>query len=474
MQIHNYRKSNYFLLFMLLVVVASCSKDDAPEELPPNLAASLTQETIASTVSEGDFVVFNYNLTKILSEDLPLTVDIDTRSLNLPVDDDDYKFEFQFKGDFETTWRTSTTPNIFFPKGNISMKIRIQIVDDKIIEVDESFLFSIDLGESNINFDIMGAAQLEPIMVTILNDDGLNLIRPGSPGEIANYSVDENYNFAPIRVNSSFASYSEKALFDKLMKEGVPEEIKADLKKVFDSAEGDVTLKEFTVLADSNLMMGGFVAHTSDNLKDWQMGLNISFAYPNLSDLDPSSKTLTEDVEKAFSNYNDGAFGYIMIHEFGHIVSLNYLEVIPRNDMGELNEECTAEIVEGCLREGSVAFGFEAIEEASSNFPINVSTYASTNFSEDIAETFAWAVIQDDIPMVSVDGTSSVALQKMNFINKYPHYVKRNYRGLRDKINADFTKIIDPFIGPINSPVFNYNPESGEHISCVRKRSNVQ
>lgn len=352
MQIHKLKHSIYFLLATLLLIGISCSKDDElGKKLEPNLNAEISQETIAIHVKEGDFATFNYNLTEVLSEDLPIKVLISTKNIVLPIDEDDYNFEFQFKGDLDDEWIRSTSPEIYFPKGNISMKIRVQIKDDKDFEVDEEFNFSIDLGESNKDFKIMSIDQLQAIKVTVLNDDRLDLIQPGWQGELMAYDVDENYNFTLIRARKSIFSRGEKAILDKLIKEGFPEEIKKDLKIAFESTKGDSKLKTFIVVADPNLSLGGFVNSYGYELTTWEMGLNFFYAYRELSELNGNSTK--EDVQATFSNYNkDGGFGYIMLHELGHTLTLNSQQLIPQtyDENGPIALNCpVASFAEGCL-----------------------------------------------------------------------------------------------------------------------------
>ena len=86
-----------FLLFgfSLFLLLESCSKED---EVISILNAHITQDSLNSTVNEGDPVVFNYTLSQALSEDLPLIANINRSTVDLPIDLDDFSAEIEYKG----------------------------------------------------------------------------------------------------------------------------------------------------------------------------------------------------------------------------------------------------------------------------------------------------------------------------------------------------------------------------------------
>ena len=105
-----------------------------------------------------------------------------------------------------------------------------------------------------------------------------------------------------------------------------------------------------------------------------------------------------------------------MIHEFGHIMTLNLKKEI--NTSVKNTEECNHLLLpEGWFHE------YSAINQFNNRFylteqkyiePNFVTEYAKTNIAEDIAETFAFYVGQNTINKVTEE--SSGALRKINFI----------------------------------------------------------
>lgn len=84
----------------------------------------------------------------------------------------------------------------------------------------------------------------------------------------------------------------------------------------------------------------------NENKKDhWEMGLNLIHAY---------EKYGYNSCNTVKTGYNSqGTFGYVMIHEFGHIMTLNLKKEI--NTSVKYTEECNHLILllEGCFHEKS-------------------------------------------------------------------------------------------------------------------------
>ena len=158
----------------------------------------------------------------------------------------------------------------------------------------------------------------------------------------------------------------------------------------------------------------GYVYNTDASLDNWVFGLDIYSAFPNgvLND--------------------DGEFVYTLIHEYGHILTLNSSQLAP----GTSSEACSSyHVGEGCSRENSYIGPFwqrfwsdiwsetqngEAYDLYPDRF---VSSYAGTNPAEDIAETFTAFVLRTD-PRPA----SRVSDQKVAFLWDYPELVElRSY-----------------------------------------------
>lgn len=156
-------------------------------------------------------------------------------------------------------------------------------------------------------------------------------------------------------------------------------------------------------------------AITNENKKDdWEMGLNLIHAY---------EKYGYNSGNTVKTGYNSqGTFGYVMIHEFGHIMTLNLKKEI--NTSVKNTEECNHLILlpEGCFHEKSAINQFNNrfyLTEQKYIEPNFVTEYAKKNLAEDIAETFAFYVGQNTINKVTEE--SSGALRKINFIAENDH-----------------------------------------------------
>ncbi len=128
----------------------------------------------------------------------------------------------------------------------------------------------------------------------------------------------------------------------------------------------------------------GYVFPTKEDLSTWQFGLAIDIAYLN-----------------SFDDQESGVNGTI-IHEFGHILTLNNDQV---NATINSTNCTTYHIDEGCSKNNSYLYEFHTNHWASiatdntaqQNYSTNpnsyVSEYAATNIAEDMAETFRFYVL---------------------------------------------------------------------------------
>jgi hypothetical protein len=133
-----------------------------------------------------------------------------------------------------------------------------------------------------------------------------------------------------------------------------------------------------------------------------------------------------------------------LIHEFGHILTLD------TNDVSPSATSCTTlELGEGCAAEDSVVLAFQerfwsryddAPDPANADADVAwefyleheddfVSDYAATNVVEDVAETFMTFVLEDEPSGQSVVG------DKLDFFWGYPEFV-----AIRERIRAEFAE----------------------------------
>ena len=143
------------------------------------------------------------------------------------------------------------------------------------------------------------------------------------------------------------------------------------------------------------------------------MGLNLIHAYEKYDH--NSGNTVKTDYN------SQGTFGYVMIHEFGHIMTLNLKKEVDTSVKN--TEECNCLLLpEGCFHEKSAINQFNNrfyLTEHKYNEPNFVTEYAKTNIVEDIAETFVFYMGQNTINKITEE--SSGALRKINFIAENDH-----------------------------------------------------
>ncbi|TAJ13851.1 hypothetical protein DMA11_07530 [Marinilabiliaceae bacterium JC017] len=184
---------------------------------------------------------------------------------------------------------------------------------------------------------------------------------------------------------------------------------------------------EFMIMNSEEV--AGYVSDVKEDLSLWQFGLAINLAYAN------------GEPE------NNKDFVYTIIHEFGHILSLNISQV----DASVKESDCTHYFTgEGCARSDSYFYQFykefwEPIwhefikvesdddrsafyEKFSDQF---VTDYAATNPGEDFAETFANFVLSDK------PKNSSIANKKILFMHQQENLVQ-----LRKHIRTEFKSLV--------------------------------
>jgi len=173
---------------------------------------------------------------------------------------------------------------------------------------------------------------------------------------------------------------------------------------------------EYIIFAGSGNGTAGYVVQTKEDLTKWQIGIAIDFAY-----------------EGGFNR--DGELSYTIIHEFGHVLTLNNTQLD-----SEKTEENSKNYFpgEGEARDNSyinalfqnywkdIYSEFQEIgDDESKNEAFYdkyqdrfVTQYASTNPAEDIAEVFTHFVIFDK------PTNNTIADQKIQLLYKYPELIE--------------------------------------------------
>ena len=175
-------------------------------------------------------------------------------------------------------------------------------------------------------------------------------------------------------------------------------------------------MNEFMIYNGEVTGSAGYVFETKNDLSTWQMGLAINFA---------------DDQRELV---------YTIIHEFGHILTLNNTQVDSTTGSGNCNNFFTGE---GCSRDNSYINRMQKLywadiwgefQQAQDNESAHqafyekyrdrfVTNYAATNPGEDIAEVFATFVTMDSKPA----GTT-IAEKKILLMYEHSELVElRNY-----------------------------------------------
>ena len=202
----------------------------------------------------------------------------------------------------------------------------------------------------------------------------------------------------------------------------------------------------------------GYVFPTSDDLSKWQMGIAIDFAY-----------------EGGFNA--NGELAYTIIHEFGHILTLDNTQVDASIAQGNCTNFFTGE---GCAKSASyinklqtqfwadIWSAFEAAQESEEKGrqfydkyqDRFVTAYASTNPGEDIAEVFATFVTRNGGP-----NGNSIAEQKIKLMYDHPELVS-----FRDFIRGNMASAKSRSYLPVAGSWKNANTIGNAKKGCTHKK----
>ena len=446
--LHPMSKSTFLTLFVCTLLFVSCNK----EEEFKNLNATISGESTIIGTEEGNPVIANVLLSEELSEDLTIQTRIRTEGIISSINPDDYDPVLEYSNDLGKTWVKAVNQNVIFKQETLNLKIRIRTIVNNNIEYHEKFSLNLTPKPNsilNINGDI-------PTIHITVNDN--EPTRESFAGG-ALYEVDENYNFTLVGLNRKKEPINEVA--KSVIDNGMEPQLIEDITKVTQS--GPVGITTFEAMFEQS-GLGGFVinqaAQSGDTTKDdWIMALNLYFAYFNL--FGESGNPTPQEYN------NDGAFGAILVHEYGHIMTLNAQQEINKSpDVIANPDSCTEYSTpnDGCFLGDSVLNQFNNRfydTDTVFNEPHFVSGYAGTNIYEDLAESFIFQVMQNDIPPLRE--VNSGARLKMNFMEEHPHL-----DGMRDKIRSVISNVTKGVKGLGGTPVLEYNlTKDGRRISCT-------
>ncbi len=128
-----------FWFMTLSIIMIGCQKNEFV-----NLTSTISSDNSLLGTEEGKFLTMNINLTEELSEDLPLTVEID-RDLETGhyINLDDFHDYYEYSTDFGANWKRVRPNRLIIPKRSKNIKIRVSTIDDNKLEIDEEFTMKI-------------------------------------------------------------------------------------------------------------------------------------------------------------------------------------------------------------------------------------------------------------------------------------------------------------------------------------------
>ncbi len=201
-------------------------------------------------------------------------------------------------------------------------------------------------------------------------------------------------------------------------------------------------MSEFMIYNGEVSGSAGYVFEKTADLSKWQMGIAINYAY-----------------EGGFNN--KGELAYTIIHEFGHILTLNDVQLNASISQGDCNNYYPGE---GCAKENSYinelyqkywkdikdehtkAQDSQNGQEDFYNKYSNrfVTNYASTNPGEDIAEVFATFVTRKEKPSGATIAEKKILLMyNRNTLVDFRNHIRKNLN-LRGKGSAQSFVLPEP------------------------------
>jgi len=218
-------------------------------------------------------------------------------------------------------------------------------------------------------------------------------------------------------------------------------------------------ISDFMIFAGQESGTAGYVFPTSQDLSTWRMGIAIDFAY-----------------EGGFNA--NGELAYTLIHEFGHILTLDNTQV----DASIFENDCKNYFVgEGCAKEAAyinklqrqfwadIWGEFQSAQEDfdkmdafySKHQDRFVTNYASTNPGEDIAEVFATFVTRNG----GANG-NSIAEQKIKLMYDHSELIQ-----LRDFIRGNMASAKGRSYLPVAGKWKKANSIGNPKKGCTHRRT---
>lgn len=267
------------------------------------------------------------------------------------------------------------------------------------------------------------------------NSENTNNQEQGNDGEITLYKID-NDNISKIK------DYKVSGEDLEYQKDVAKHNQIWDLVKKIVPLSQRKKMGEFLIYNGTTSGSAGFVVQLKKDLSSWKMGIAINYAFQG--------------------SFNAGGeLAYTIIHEFGHVLTLNDTQL----NASITTEKCKSYFPgEGCAKENSyinelhgkywkdiwteyeVAKKDQESQQKFYNKHKNrfVTQYASTNPPEDIAEVFATFITKKDKPAGNTIAEEKILLMyQRNELIEFRNHIRKNLQ-LRGRGNSFAFELPEP------------------------------
>lgn len=447
-------KPSILLLFTVLLLL-SCKKEPYV-----NLVATLTPENTVVATYEGTPLVMTLNFDKKLSEPIQLEGKI-YNNYNHYINDNDYQHFLEYSTDLGAKLKKGEESfRVTIPKNTPHIKLRINTNDDNDVELHETFGFEISKAPNQPNVELLNNAT--PFELKVLDNEPVE--RNPSNEIIISFDVAGN-QLKPLAVAEFLIFLDLKFLIDEKKYEEFFEKSAAVVNAYFDSER---QVQTFEIFGSTRLQRYVF-NEGSGTTNNWGMGLNAVAAY-----LEPLYNPFDEFIGLKRHDYNfNGEISYTLIHEAGHILSLNngtnIDNTLETKDCGFIDN------AKDCYRKDSwmTAFYNRFYNPDTKELTVEpefVTEYASTQFREDVAETITvYTILKAEGRLPELEENSPTAIKKLHFIGQLAEikpFAKAMYK-TAPRINAPlYQKSAKSTANALFSATFN-NYYKGKPISCL-------
>ena len=281
-------------------------------------------------------------------------------------------------------------------------------------------LFSFTSCQDNFDFEPDGQDQLTDDFDDDFNDDDADdsdTDNGGNGGGSSDgASLDGDYGVAIYRVDGqNIIKTDSKNVNPNWMNDEVKHKDIWEMVTTLIPADKRRWMTTFEIFDGGGELLG-YVYNATADLTSWNFALGIDSAYPDGENLETT-----------------GDFIHTIIHEYGHIMSLN------DEQLDHTTSSCDYNPGEGCARSDSYIDSFYSrfwadIADEHSNLDADdydalyefydkyedrfVSDYAATNPAEDIAEVFSYFITQDSAPT-----GNQIKDEKIRYLYEFPELV---------------------------------------------------